>query len=53
MRGLDWWVVRTVLRAYGWALAIGVVFALLVGIAIYVFHISGREVAGFITSLFQ
>ena len=50
---LDWWLVRMTLRAYGWALAVGVVFALMVGVPIFVFHIPGRVVADFMASLFR
>jgi hypothetical protein len=50
---LDWFLVRMTLRAYGWALAVGVVFALLVGVPIVVFHVPARVVAGLMASLFR
>ena len=50
---VEWFLLRMMLRAYGWALAIGVVFALVVGVPIFVFHVPGRVVADFMASLFR
>jgi hypothetical protein len=56
MRGggdLEWFLVRMMLRAYAWALAIGVAVALLVGLPIYLFHVPGRVIADVISSMFR